>query len=668
MQELPHLPLIKLESDLPRSRRRGASDITPREPKEREEFSEKAREDCDIIFKEFKQLQEQYKGCIEPALIYRIDLKGSVKSSDIERLGLRILSVVDKKAIIVFSSDKHFNDFYAKLDEYVIDSERRKYPFLDAFNDLEKVDEKTKKGPHLSNLTLKEKAIVDVEFWFLGDDRDSVRQMDKWSRELRDIVICNGGKWISKLRTRSFYVMRMELSQELIDEIIKLPQIASIDIPSRTRLSIAQIKEESIENFDIIEPPQDATGVLVIDSGIVSGHPLLEKAVGEAKSFLRGKSPTDECGHGTSVAGLSLYGDIVQCISDKKFYPDCWLFSAKVLDENGEYDDQKLIESQFLKSLNVFLRQYPQIKVINLSIGNADDIIGIGKRQFRWASLIDETLYELSAIGREIIIVIPSGNFYDDDYNDYPDCLFNDESKLINPSTAALAITVGSISPGLKSSNPVRHPIAEHLGFPSPFTRTGPGLGGMVKPDLVEVGGDWVYPAYEDPSIGIVTVNKDFVLSGPFVVDNGTSISSAKISNHIAKLWNQFPSASANLIKALIISSCSHPKKFLPDRDRQIPLESFASPRCPRSFDVEKINAIYGHGLPNIIQACSSDLNRVVLLDESTIKLDSARFYEIPLPDSYYSISGNRELSVALCFDPRTKRTSVASLIKCRKV
>jgi hypothetical protein len=242
MQELPHLPLIKLESDLPRSRRRGASDITPREPKEREEFSEKAREDCDIIFKEFKQLQEQYKGCIEPALIYRIDLKGSVKSSDIERLGLRILSVVDKKAIIVFSSDKHFNDFYAKLDEYVIDSERRKYPFLDAFNDLEKVDEKTKKGPHLSNLTLKEKAIVDVEFWFLGDDRDSVRQMDKWSRELRDIVICNGGKWISKLRTRSFYVMRMELSQELIDEIIKLPQIASIDIPSRTRLSIAQIK------------------------------------------------------------------------------------------------------------------------------------------------------------------------------------------------------------------------------------------------------------------------------------------------------------------------------------------------------------------------------------------------------------------------------------------
>ncbi|MBK7386387.1 MAG: hypothetical protein IPI63_06510 [Methanothrix sp.] len=414
MQELPHLPLIKLESDLPRSRRRGRpdSDITPRGPKEREKFREKAREDCDKIFKEFQQLQEQYKGHIDPALIYRIDLKGSVKSSEIERLGLKILSVVDKKAIIVFSSNKHFDDFYDKLDEYVTDSARRKYPFLDAFIDLEKIDEKTKKGPHLSSyLSSKEKAIVDVEFWFLGEDRDSVRQMDKWSRELRNIVIYNGGKWLSKLKTGSFYVMRMELNTELIDEIIKLPQIASIDIPPRTKLSIAQIKEESIRDFDIIEPSLDATGVLVIDSGITSGHPLLERAVGEAKSFLRGKSPIDECGHGTSIAGLSLYGDLVQCISDKKFYPDCWLFSARVLDENGEYDNQKMIESQFLKSLNVFLRQYPQIKVINLSIGNENDIIGIGKRQFRWASLIDDTLYELSAIGRDIIIVIPSGNF-----------------------------------------------------------------------------------------------------------------------------------------------------------------------------------------------------------------------------------------------------------------
>jgi len=669
MPELPHLQLIQLTSDLPRHKKRGFSDLVPREPKEREEFSKKAHDDCDKIFAEFNELQEEYKGRIDPELIFRIDLKGSVKISEIERLGLNVLSMLDKNAIIVFSSKKHFDDFFAKLDEYVVDSDRRKHSFLDAFMDLKKIDPKTKIGPRLSKARLgrNEKAILDLEFWFLGDDKGSIRQMDKWAFELKKLIRDNCGEWISKLRTKSFYLMRVKLDQALIDKITKLPQVASIDRPARSQLSIRRIKETSIGDLDVHEPSPDATGVLVIDSGIVPGHPLLSKAVGEAKSFINGKSPIDECGHGTSVAGLSLYGDLTRCIEDKKFDPDCWLFSARVLDEDGNYYDQKLMETQFLRSLNVFIRHYPIIKVINISVGNIDDILGSGKLQFRWASLIDEKLYELSRINKDLIIVISAGNnFVDYDYYDYPDNLFKDESKLANPATAALAITVGSISPGMESNNPLHHPIGGRLGFPSPFTRTGPGLGGMIKPDLVEIGGDWVYPADEDSSIGIVTTNKDFFPEGLFVIDNGTSLSSAKISNLIAKLWNIFPSASANLIKTLLISSCTIPKRFQPSRSGQFKLDSFYSPCYPTMINSEeKINSVYGYGLPNIDQARSSDVNKVVLIDDSTIKLDSAKFYEIPLPDSYYSTNGDRELSVALCFDPQTKMTRGDSYLGC---
>ena len=526
MPELPHLPLIQLSSDLPRLKKHGYSDLVPREPKERDEFSKKAHEECTAIFAEFRQLQEEYKGFINPELIYRIDLKGSIKTRDIERLGLRVLSVVDKNAVIVFSSNRHFEEFFARLDEYVVDSKPRKHPFLDAFIDLKRIDPKIKIGPHLDKVHLgkDEKAMLDVEFWFLGDDKDSVRQMDKWSSDLKNILRSNDGEWVCKLRTKSFYVMRVKLNQALIDKIIKLPQVSSIDRPSRTNLSIRRIKEQSIDDLEVLKPSPEATGVLIIDSGIVSGHPLLSEAVGEAKSFMRGKSPVDECGHGTSIAGLSLYGDINQCIKDKKFDPDCWLFSARVLDENGKYSDQKLMETQFLRSLNVFTRRYPIIKVINISVGNEDDIFGSGMRQFRWASLIDEKLYELSRVNKYLIIIISAGNISEDyDYYDYPDNLFNDASKLINPATSALAITVGSVSPGLESNNPLYRPIAGHLGFPSPFTRTGPGLGGMIKPDLVEIGGDYVYPADEDSSIGVVTTNSDFFPGGLFAIDNGTS-------------------------------------------------------------------------------------------------------------------------------------------------
>lgn len=664
MTELPHLPLIKLTSDLPRLKKRGYSDLSPRTPTEREAFSKKAHEDCGKIFADFKQLQEEYRGSIDPELIFRIDLKGSVKPSEIERLGLKLLTIIDKNAIIVFSSKKHFEDFFAKLDEYTTDSKPRKHPFLDAFIDLKEILQESKKGPHLNKTPLGkgERAILDIEFWFLGDDRVSVRQMDKWSSELKNIIIENGGEWFGQLRTKSFYVMRVRLDQPLINKIIKLPQISSIERPSRAKLSVGHIKEQPIDDLDVFEPSPDAPGVLVIDSGIVPGHPLLSKAVGEAKSFIYGKTPVDQCGHGTSVAGLTLYGDINKCINNKNFYPDCWIFSARVLDEDGKYNDQKLIESQFIKSLYLFTNQYPKIKVINISIGNADEIFRLGKRQFRWAYLIDEKLYELSRINKDLIIVVSVGNADEEpNYDNYPENIFCDESKLINPATSALAITVGSLSPGLDSNNPKNHPIAGHLGFPSPFTRTGPGLGGMIKPDLVEIGGDMVYPEDYDSSIGIVTMNYEFVHQGLFIIDNGTSLSSAKISNLIAKLWNIFPSASANLIKALLISSCRIPKPIQPNT-----LDLYLSQCCPSAINSEdKINSTYGYGIPNIDQAKSSDINKVILIDDSTIKLDSAKFYEIPLPESFYTTNGGRELSITLCFDPKTKITRGDSYLGC---
>ncbi len=206
--------------------------------------------------------------------------------------------------------------------------------------------------------------------------------------------------------------------------------------------------------------------------------------------------------------------------------------------------------------------------------------------------------------------------------------LFEDEARLINPATSALAITVGSLSPGIESSiEESRRPIAGHIGFPSPFTRTGPGVDGMIKPDLVEIGGDLVLPADVDPSIGVVTTNKDFIGGDLFAIDNGTSFSSAKVCNLVAKLWNVYPSASSNLIKALLISSSKIPKKFQPNRSGQFMLESFYTPCCPPRIDTdEKLNFVYGYGLPNLTEAQYSDINKVVLLDESTIKL---RFCQI---------------------------------------
>ena len=67
----------------------------------------------------------------------------------------------------------------------------------------------------------------------------------------------------------------------------------------------------------------------------------------------------------------------------------------------------------------------------------------------------------------------------------------------------------------------------------------------------------------------IISLNMDFIREGRlFNADIGTSFSTPKVSNCIARLWNKHPDYSTNLIKAIVLSSASIPAErpgFLQD-------------------------------------------------------------------------------------------------------
>ena len=54
----------------------------------------------------------------------------------------------------------------------------------------------------------------------------------------------------------------------------------------------------------------DAAAVCVLDTGLMSGHPLLRSSVDRALSALDGYGPGDQAGHGTAMAGLALFRDL----------------------------------------------------------------------------------------------------------------------------------------------------------------------------------------------------------------------------------------------------------------------------------------------------------------------------------------------------------------------
>ncbi len=125
--------------------------------------------------------------------------------------------------------------------------------------------------------------------------------------------------------------------------------------------------------------------------------------------------------------------------------------------------------------------------------------------------------------------------------------------------------------------------------MPSPFTRSGPGVNGAVKPDVVEYGGNsTIFISQQrffqnDPTVEVVSMSNDF-RNKLFASMSGTSFSAPKVSNLAALILNQYPDISANMVRALIANSAK-----IPDI-------------APESLNNDDISRIYGYGLPGFYQ------------------------------------------------------------------
>src|SRR5206468_2450969 len=83
---------------------------------------------------------------------------------------------------------------------------------------------------------------------------------------------------------------------------------------------------------------------------------------------------------------------------------------------------------------------------------------------------------------------------------DYPAFLCEDSTRITNPAQSLQALTVGSIAYGALESGPWRTFAAE-TGQPSAFSRSGLGIWTVIKPDVVEYGGDAIRTANAPPDV-----------------------------------------------------------------------------------------------------------------------------------------------------------------------
>lgn len=623
---------------------------------------------------------------LNPKLIFKLKLakEGYISDDLVTLTGLNCLAREPNKAIVVFSSDNQLTEFKKRLENYSQIKDGPKYEYLGAIDDVVPLECEDRIGRLLDLKPVKsdELAFLDLELWHTGDRQEMRKYLDDFAETLEYLSSDTARMRMSDRYIGDYLcIARIKVTHEVLELLLEVEIVKEIDRPPQPAFERTADYNLPISDFpEVVSPPEDNSGILVIDSGIQRGHPLIAPVLGEAevfpdakRQFIKGGAD-DVNGHGTNVAGIAIYGDVENCIKQRSFDPTVWLFSARVTNDDNKYDEDLLVETQLDQVIRAFVEQYPNCKVINISLGNADQIYRDGLKQFRLAAKIDEIAYQYQ--NKNIIFVISAGNaFYEEAKSneqlrtDYPNYLLNDSARIIDPATSAISLTVGSLSFGRGSitepSDVRRQAIAKLRGYPSPFTRTGFGVDGMIKPDVVDFGGDLVLDLNYRENLGlpktnvlsdnvagvsVLTLSKDYY-SSLFHICSGTSFAAPRVANLAAQLFTKYPDASSNLIRALIVNSAVLPK--------EIPPEFQGKGKNPPSEQLKKQLAIYGYGQPELQRAMYSAENYVVLSEDNiSIKVGSFHIYEIPqLPPDFFEVKGTRILSITLAFDPPTRPT-----------
>ncbi|MBD2112551.1 MULTISPECIES: S8 family peptidase [Cyanophyceae] len=507
---------------------------------------------------------------------------------------------------------------------------------------------------------------LDVDFWHPPTQAET--------RELRDAIrgLCErlGGRRIEEVQTSSLLLAKIQANRRLAEALLDLDLVARVDLPPRLAPAYSAVFNTD-SPLTLPMPSDDDPMVCVVDSGVLSGHPFLVNWVIEERDFGTGEdTPTDLNGHGTSVAGLVVYGRVADCLESQTWQPQVKICSAKVLlnDAFGTpvFPDDRRVEAITEEAIRYFAAER-QCKIFNLSVGISYEVYGDG-RQFAWAEKLDELTREL-----DVVIVVSSGNHSDPPMPEegltreqfqaaVRDQLISDPAqRLCNPATAALALTVGAIASsdalGCEDTDGgvrLRDAFAAApANAPPPFTRVGPGYASSasyppVKPDLVGHGGNYALQTIAGgaPRWNRLTVNLGeptlcLENNGQFVSSQvGTSFAAPHVAHAAAMAMASLTATlgrqpSANLIRALVGSSA-------------------ATPNCPEGWlggEDEKLRLV-GYGLCNVNELIWSRQNAVRLIAMDVLEEDKLHVYRVPIPDVFMTTRGRRGISVALAYDP----------------
>lgn len=705
--EFSHLPFPKVYLGKPKLRGGGKTSEKTNQNRDNREYHGKylrhRSSELSYFWKERRINRVKGGGPeIQVGIPILLEIEPFVDIEFLRGLGFEIVCEVEDGFIIVASEDINLKKFDKKVNEFIQNSSKRcntpakVYALCEDSNRLKKI---LSKDLYSSWESVSEDNIyfIDIGISCCGNVKLPNRpQKDK--DETNEHYVSRENKWKEKfnkayLEWDNIKMEREEILQNLVeaydgeimemsedaldmcvlpdsfsarlkingkclrDLVMNFPYIFEVSESEEIRMGVNGANcTELVEKVTVVPPLVSDPIVCVIDSGIQEEHKYLSSAIlSEDSVSLIPNNPStsdqvEDGGHGTRVAGAVLYPETIPTSGDYQL--PCWIRNCKILDENNSMPQEIYPPKAIARAVEVYYKNnHVQSRIFNHSIGSRKPCAM--EHMTSWAAEIDSQSYN-----NDVLFIQAAGNVCYDVISaywqagyPYPMYLTKELCRISDPAQSLQALTVGSISHSDFETEDLR--ALGKMHNVSSFSRSGPGVWDVLKPEVVEYGGTHAYNKGSNPPILSTPpeVCPELIRKSPqgpaFAKDAiGTSFAAPKVTYIAAQIEKRMPKSPTLLYRALIAQSARWPKKA----------SELTKEEC-----VSMLRNI-GYGIPDVYRATNNDEYRITLITPDIMELgdNEAHIFKIPIPEELSTVGEDCdiliELTLSYAANPRRTR------------
>lgn len=432
------------------------------------------------------------------------------------------------------------------------------------------------------------------------------------------------------LRFPEHTIIQLKASQSQLEENlalltrvseIRFPQVTAEFFDSMDSTEQIEWTEDALSRLEQPNETDDSDSpyICIIDTGVNVQHPLLApfSTVSDQLTIMDDNDPTDQNGHGTSMAGLAMWGDLTKVLeSTDSHVVHHRLESVKTLNRNGDNAGKSLglVTSNAISTVE--LNNFERSRIFSMSLSS-----GKGTNRGRpssWSSALDSLSADYLGEGATPrLFTICAGNAAIESVMDYPD--YNYRQEIHDPAQAWNAITVGAYTEkNTLTESSGYSPLADKGGI-SPYSTTSlewDRRNSPIKPEIVFEGGnvgrdELGCAGLQD--LQLLTTYKDFT-QRHFQCTNATSSATALAARFSAQIQSQYNNLWPETVRALMVHSADW-------TDQMYSL--IGATRTDRSItkaNMAKLIRKVGFGVPNLTKAVNSASNSLSLVVEDELQ------------------------------------------------